>query len=552
MSKYPWLISTIVFTILILGAARMHELWGDEAETALFGRNIVKYAVPRGWDGTNIMGINNAVVLDKNLINHTSPWLQYYLVALSFKLFGESSFTARLPFIILAILTQPLLYFVAKKITGDKLAAILASIISAFSVQGILFAYQARYYQATNFLGLLFLWSAWNISFASPPRRWGWGFWSLIFVISAGGFFYANYVSFAAFFAATIISVLIYTSVNKQKDISKYIFRIGLLTLPVVAVTLPWYLIVKPFVSRGAISVGSLAGSLMDFLSLFWEGLFQFHYNNTFPAGLVILLLLIIVYKIVKKQPLGILSFCTLLPLIYLGIMSLFSTVALVDTVFVHGRYTTVVLPFLYLLAGLILAFFWRINKWMTPVIICLFLFTNTLKFTPRQSYFGELITEIIYPYQTPEPLVADFLKNHSQPGQTAFVNLDRDHEPLIYLLGDRLKFVNRVSLINTRIFPANRGVIPRYIYDFRGEPDWVILYGKRGKDGTFFTMDSRELPPEVDLTTNYLEHKLPIFFSDLSRPEIDHRSFSEIIPTNPVDFVYIYEKKQTAAKKIR
>src|SRR3989344_4117838 len=89
--RHPWVIPTIVFTVLIIGAAEMHELWGDEAETALFGRNILKYGMPKGWDGTNIMGINNAVVLDRNLINHTSPWAQYYMVAASFAVFGESS-----------------------------------------------------------------------------------------------------------------------------------------------------------------------------------------------------------------------------------------------------------------------------------------------------------------------------------------------------------------------------------------------------------------------------------------------------------------------------
>ena len=107
--KIPWIGPTVLFAVLVILAANMHPLWGDEAETALFARNILRYGIPLGWDGTNIMGINNGVVLDSNLINHTSPWAQYYLVALSFKLFGESSITARLPFILSAILSIPVL-----------------------------------------------------------------------------------------------------------------------------------------------------------------------------------------------------------------------------------------------------------------------------------------------------------------------------------------------------------------------------------------------------------------------------------------------------------
>ncbi|KKU75713.1 MAG: hypothetical protein UY01_C0006G0042 [Candidatus Nomurabacteria bacterium GW2011_GWB1_47_6] len=79
-----------IFSLLLFLGATMHPLWGDEAETALFARNILRYGVPKGWDGVNIMGINNAAVLDKHLLNHSSPWGQYYLVAASFALFGES------------------------------------------------------------------------------------------------------------------------------------------------------------------------------------------------------------------------------------------------------------------------------------------------------------------------------------------------------------------------------------------------------------------------------------------------------------------------------
>jgi hypothetical protein len=103
---------------------------------------------------------------------------------------------------------------------------------------------------------------------------------------------------------------------------------------------------------------------------------------------------------------------------------------------------------------------------------------------------------------------------------------------------------VNRVSLVNTRIFPQNRGIIPRYVYDYRESPDWVIMYSMRGEDGTFFTSDYRGLWPEVDLMNNYTEHVIPVFFSDLSRPEMEMRSFTGVTRPAPIDYVYIYQKK--------
>jgi hypothetical protein len=150
---------------------------------------------------------------------------------------------------------------------------------------------------------------------------------------------------------------------------------------------------------------------------------------------------------------------------------------------------------------------------------------------------------EVVRPYKTPDREVANFLEKNAKNGDTAFINLDRDHEPLIFYLKNKIKFVNRVSLTNTRIFPKNRTLIPRYIYSFRDKPDWIILYSKRGNDGSFLTFDYRPTDPNINLKEDYTEVPLPIFFSDMSRPEIELRSFTEIKPSYQ-DQVFIYKKK--------
>jgi hypothetical protein len=163
-----------------------------------------------------------------------------------------------------------------------------------------------------------------------------------------------------------------------------------------------------------------------------------------------------------------------------------------------------------------------------------------------RSPFLLLLLGEIISPYATPDKAVSDYLSKNANEGDTAYVSHDRDHEPLIFHLGKKIKFVNRVSLINSRIFPENRGLIPRYIYDFRDKPNWIILYSKRGFDDTFLTFDYSKLSPEWNLTRDYEEVALPVFFSDMSRPEMDLRSFSEIKPEYN-DQVFIYKKKQSS-----
>src|SRR5581483_2391413 len=123
--KFAWILPTIIFSILIVMGALAHPLWGDEAETALFARSILTHGVPYGWDGTYLMGNDNAVSLNSDLVNHSNPWLQYYLSAASFKLFGEGAFQARLPFLIIGMAGVPILYFLTLKLTKNKFVSFL-------------------------------------------------------------------------------------------------------------------------------------------------------------------------------------------------------------------------------------------------------------------------------------------------------------------------------------------------------------------------------------------------------------------------------------------
>lgn len=541
IGKYPWIIPTLIAAVLIIGAARAHELWGDEAETALFARNILKYGVPKGWDGTNIMGINDAVVLDQNLINHTSPWAQYYMVAASFALFGQSSFTARIPSILLFILSIPIIYYLTEKITAKPRIAFLATLIAALSVQGILFGYQARYYELTNVCGLLFLWASVTIL---ERRIWP----KVLFIASGVVFFYANYVSWSAFYAATFISVSLYIWFNNGKGLKRWMRKFCLFTVPIVLFTLPWFLLLHPFKNRGAISVFPLSQALYEFLYLTIDAWRPFNTSGAIPIGFIGLTLVVIIVMLWRKRVTvrSVILF-GVLPAVYLIIMTTYATITDVDTTFSSQRYTTVALPLFFLMVAFVCdaVISWR--KWIGIGILVIYLVSNLFTFRQPRSYLYLLIQEIVHPYQTPEILVANFLKAHAVKGDTAFVNLDHDHEPLNFLLGDNhaVRFVNRVDFFNTHIFPKNRNVIPRYIYDFRGEPDWLIMYSKRGNDGTFHTMDVRSLWVGVDLMNDYTEHVIPVFFSDLSRPEIELRSFTGIANPAPIDYVYIYEKKK-------
>ena len=52
---------------------------------------------------------------------------------------------------------------------------------------------------------------------------------------------------------------------------------------------------------------------------------------------------------------------------------------------------------------------------------------------------------------------------------------------------------------------------------------------------------DARDLPREIDLN-HYEKTVLPVYFSDMTRPEMDLRSFKEIVPQEG-EMVYIFRK---------
>jgi hypothetical protein len=532
-----WLLPTLVFTILLVLGATMHPLWGDEAETALFGRNILKYGVPQGWDGTNIMGINNAVVLDKQLVNHTSPWAQYYMVAGAFALFGQNSFTARVPSILLVILVIPLTYYIARRFFKSHEVGVLAVWLLALSIPFVLFGFQARYYALTSVAALVFFISAFRLVQVFSFR------WASLFILSAVAFFYGNYVSFVAWYAAVLIvfSVMALRA-HGGKGVWVIVHRFLPVSLLVLCFTAPWYILLKPFESRGSISIPPFVAFFQYLSILIGEAYAPYNESNAFPIVLALGFVVLIFYRFLQKKTVSVPLAVFAVPAMYLTIMSLFTLVAMVDTAFVHVRYTMIVYPFFILCLAYLFYEMKSVLKKGIWIVLAVYIGTNLFTLTPFRSFIWDFAMERRHPYKTPDIEVANYLKAHAKKGDTAFVNLDRDHEPLIFHLGDYIRFVNRVSLVNTRIFPENRAIIPRYIYDFRDEPDWIILYSKRTNDDSFFMFDYRAMAPEINLS-NYDEVALPVFFSDMSRPEIDLRSFYEMKPKGG-DSVYIYKRR--------
>src|SRR5205823_11628458 len=62
------------------------------SDTAALASNILKFGVPKAWDGGAFLDSDHGARLNRDLVMVTHPWIQYYLTAAAFLVFGENTF----------------------------------------------------------------------------------------------------------------------------------------------------------------------------------------------------------------------------------------------------------------------------------------------------------------------------------------------------------------------------------------------------------------------------------------------------------------------------
>lgn len=148
------LITIVSLPLFVVGLGDTY-LWQDEAQTALLGRSVTRYGVPMVGFGAESLSAHMGADAGIDGIYFHISWLQAYVAAASFKIFGESSWSARLPFALAGWLCVPLVAWVVRRADGSASAGRLAALFTATSVPFIVSSRQARYYALTAAIVLL-------------------------------------------------------------------------------------------------------------------------------------------------------------------------------------------------------------------------------------------------------------------------------------------------------------------------------------------------------------------------------------------------------------
>jgi 4-amino-4-deoxy-L-arabinose transferase-like glycosyltransferase len=157
-SHWPFAILAALGLALLLTNLGSDYLWADEGDTAVLASNIVKFGVPRAWDGVTFTDSDKGARENDDLVMVSHPWMQYYVAAASFFVLGENTFSARLPFALIGWLTILLVYAFVWRLTTNRWAAFYAAALTVLSVQFLLYSRQCRNYSLNMLLTCGLFW----------------------------------------------------------------------------------------------------------------------------------------------------------------------------------------------------------------------------------------------------------------------------------------------------------------------------------------------------------------------------------------------------------
>jgi 4-amino-4-deoxy-L-arabinose transferase-like glycosyltransferase len=384
---WPIAILAAISAVFIFTNLGRDYLWEDEGDTAALASNILKFGVPKAWDGAAFLDSDHGARLNRDLVMVTHPWVQYYLAAASFLVFGETTFAARFPFAVAGWMSILVAYFFVLRFTGNRLAAFTSGALLIFSVQFLLYVRQSRYC-ALNLL--LVCWLFWCFFKMKSARE------CAFFVIAAALLFHSHPYGLAPVVALGGLS-LFYGPFKTQR---RWIW----VAAPAIAIlTLPW-LALSSLSSRGSELNTTAAASVGEFIERCIQAFIEATSVTPLIGSAILLIVAALCSRLGKQEPvtLGTSDDLPAAPVVtrFLDqneISILLSVVATTvvyclatvitqssDSLWLAGmRYSSAVLPLAAIAAGILICKVSRRNALIWSALFIVFAFTKLAQLTP-------------------------------------------------------------------------------------------------------------------------------------------------------------------------
>jgi len=538
---------TVAALFVAVGALALIRLdntvfWDDEAQTAVIARNFLATGTFTGWDGRNLLIYRNGRLLDRNL-NTINSRLDSAVTAASFRLFGQTTWTGRFPFVVAGLAALAVFALIVRRDFRDQpVLWLYALAVLGFSVVFLLNIRQCRYYA----LGLLFSllsYDAYRRGLATT--RW---IWYVVFATAVIGLFYSNYLYCAAFLGALAI---VHVAFHRRELGRKDLWKLGLAAVLVAAATVPyavahriWYHPDSPW-------------------NAMWDNrrptLLWWYVRDLNVLGLPWMVAAVLVFVVIftwrsDRRTRRILEFACL-SIVFAVLVAMLTPQPVIGMTVADARYLLPALPFLSILVAAVLYFVHRRAKILAAVIFLAVISANILSVSPWGWRFHWLLPaylyEVSHDYPTAYSEVIAFLRQNARQDDVVYMCPEYPSLPLQFYLGDKIKFgcmlLPQTTLPMEKVEELEKAGAP-LLMD-RHYPDWIIFFGLQDRehrpypwpDALAFFSRPHELAGRL-VQMDYIQMpSLDVYCYDPQRPELHLHSFGPVVDFDrQMESVYI------------
>jgi 4-amino-4-deoxy-L-arabinose transferase-like glycosyltransferase len=378
----------LVSAFLLLWNLGDQRLWDDEAQTALISQTILDHGLPLGHDGLNSFSQEAGAEFGADHVYKWHPWLPFYLLAAFFRLFGVTTFAARLPFALLGIGCPLLVYSLATALFARRRVAIAAATLLVFSVPFLLLAKQCRYYSPATFLSLLGLYG-----YASGKHR-------IVLAPASVLLFYTQNIYFLTLWLAVLIHAALWKPERRKE----------LLLLFTVASALgaPWLIYTLGVSYRQAYPGVLTWTQFLRFLGIYAGQIRAYLFS---PFVLLAPAVVMLVRVLRKQAPIDRGQWPSVaLLVIYLVVSYL---ILCSFSVLPFFRYLGPMIPVLCLLTALLLEGLASIHT---------LVFVAAVAWVILSGNMGRYLYEITHDFRGPIRGITDYLQQNAKPGDTVAI----------------------------------------------------------------------------------------------------------------------------------
>jgi 4-amino-4-deoxy-L-arabinose transferase-like glycosyltransferase len=231
-----WLLFAVLLIDAVFVFANLDNAYLSigEGNTALLGKNVLKFGYPRAWDGEYMAVPMYDGTINGDLAWVTHPWLQYYVAAAGTALFGPTNAGARVMFGLMGLAAVVALYRLVLEMRASPALAKLAMAIFGLHPLFWLYSRQCRYYAPTMLWMSLLL-----IAYLRWRKTGSW--WALAaFIVVSVLLFHTLYTVWGVMMLGIGIYYLVFDC-NRET-----LPRFSGAAAAISALTLPWFIYAPP------------------------------------------------------------------------------------------------------------------------------------------------------------------------------------------------------------------------------------------------------------------------------------------------------------------